>query len=113
MKNNHIQYIEMQSTDLTATKKFYADTFGWSFTDYGDGYAAFADGGVDGGFEKVDEVSVGGALVILYHSDLLAAAEAVVKNGGIISKGIFSFPGGKRFQFKDPSGNELAVWSDK
>ena len=112
MKNNHIQYIEMYATDLEVIKSFYSETFGWSFTDYGEGYTAFDDSGVFGGFEKVTEVSQGGALIILYHTDLRVAEEAIVKNGGTISKGIFSFPGGRRFHFRDPSGNELAVWSD-
>lgn len=112
MKNNHIQYIEMQSTDLGATKKFYTGAFGWSFTDYGDSYVAFSDAGMDGGFEKVDEVTQGGVLVILYHKDLTVVQEAIVANGGAISKDTFTFPGGKRFHFIDPSGNELAVWSE-
>lgn len=101
----------MQSTDLGATKKFYSGAFGWSFTDYGDAYVAISDAGVDGGFGKVEEVTQGGALVILYHEDLVVAQEAIVTNGGVISRETFSFPGGQRFHFTDPDGNELAVWS--
>ena len=101
----------MQSSDLKATKKFYTSAFHWSFIDYGEGYAAFSDSGVEGGFEKVAEVTQGGPLIILYHSDLVSAQETVIANGGVISKDVFSFPGGQRFHFTDPSGNELAVWS--
>ncbi len=113
MKNNQINFIELQATDLNAIKTFYAATFGWTFTDYGDMYCDFHQAGIHGGFAKVDKISTGGTLVVLYHNNLLVALENVKKNGGKISKEIFSFPGGKRFEFLDPSGNKLAIWSDK
>jgi len=113
MKDNHIQYIELYATDLGEIKRFYSTIFGWIFTDFGDNYTAFENSGVSGGFEKVDSVTHGGPLVILYHAKLELAKENIIKGGGIISKDIFSFPGGRRFHFTDPSGNELAVWSDK
>lgn len=112
MKNNHIQYIEIQSVDIKKTKKFYSSVFGWKFTDYGENYTAFTNSGVEGGFEKVKKVKRGGQLVVIYHKQLSLAKENVKKGGGIITKDIFSFPGGKRFHFTDPSGNELAIWSD-
>ena len=111
MIDNHIQYIELQSVDFEATKKFYAEAFEWTFTDWGDEYISFENAGTDGGFSKVDETSGGGALVILFHHDLEKALENVTKAGAVISKNIFSFPGGRRFHFLDPSGNELAIWS--
>ena len=115
MDNNQIQYIEFQATNLEKAKEFYQTTFDWTFTDYGETYTAFsnASSGVDGGFEKANKVTRSGPLVILYHSDLEKAKENVIKAGGKISRDIFSFPGGRRFQFLDPSGNELGVWSDK
>lgn len=114
MENNRINYIEFPSTDLGLTKKFYEQSFGWQFTDYGPEYAAFSDGSLDGGFYKAEEaIGNGGALVILYHTDLNYIKDQIIKAGGQLSKDIFSFPGGSRFHFLDPSGNELAVWTDK
>lgn len=112
-QNNHqIDYIEFKSNDLKQTKAFYNSVFGWTFTDYGDGYTAFSDGSIDGGFEYSDQPVVNGALIVLYHNDLVAVKDAVVNAGGRISTDIFSFPGGQRFHFLDPSGNELAIWSE-
>jgi len=111
MENNHINYIELYTHDLDKIKKFYNQAFGWKFTDYGDSYIAFAESGLEGGFELTNKPIVNGALVVLYHTNLNQCIENIKKAGGIISLDTFSFPGGKRFHFKDPSGNELAVWS--
>lgn len=111
--NNHINYLEFKAKDLEAIKAFYSETFGWTFTDYGPTYTAFSNSGLEGGFEKSDEKIVNGALVILYHDNLEGIKETVVKAKGRLSKEIFSFPGGRRFHFLDPAGNELAIWSDK
>ena len=110
--NNHINYVELKSTDLTLTKQFYTSVFDWQFTDYGPTYVAFGGAGLDGGFELTSDPIMNGALVVLYHNDLAFVFERILSAGGIISKETFEFPGGKRFHFKDPSGNELAVWSD-
>ena len=112
MKNNHINYIELKAKDLLAIKDFYSGAFGWTFTDYGPDYVAFSDSGMDGGFERSEEKIINGALVVLYHADLESAIEAVVTSKGEISRDIFTFPGGRRFHFIDPAGNELGVWSD-
>lgn len=111
MTNNHIDYIELGATDLPALKKFYSTTFGWTFTDYGPEYAEFGNAGVTGGLTTQTVPQVGGALVILYHDNLEEIQNVVEQNGGTITQPIFSFPGGRRFHFTDPSGNELAVWS--
>lgn len=111
--NNEINYIEFKAKDLKKIKTFYAEAFGWSFTDYGPDYCSFGEAGLDGGFEQSDDPIVNGALVILYHSDLEAIKTKVEDANGIIAREIFSFPGGRRFHFIDPAGNELAVWSDK
>lgn len=113
MNNSHIDYIELKARDLEAIKKFYNSSFGWVFTDYGPDYVSFSESGVFGGFEKTKKKIVNGALVVLYHDDLGNIRQSIMDNGGKISKEIFTFPGGRRFHFKDPSGNELAVWSDK
>lgn len=110
--NSHINYIEFKATDLEAIKTFYGKVFDWTFTDYGPTYVAFDNSGVQGGFEKSDEPIANGALVVIHHNDLNAILKKVKAAGGIISKNIFSFPGGKRFEFFDPSGNELAVWCE-
>lgn len=111
-RDRRIDYIELPATDLPAIKRFYVDVFGWKFTDYGPDYTSFEDGRLAGGFTKEGKVAKGGALVVMY-ADKLEALEAKVRQaGGTITKPIFSFPGGRRFHFTDPSGNELAVWSE-
>ena len=111
-QNNYINYIEFKCKDIEQTKVFYNKALGWKFTDYGENYIAFENSGVAGGFELTDAEISNGVLVILYHSDLEVIKKKVIDCGGRISVDIFSFPGGKRFQFLDPSGNELAVWSE-
>jgi len=117
MQHEHIDraidYIEFTAPDLAAIKKFYVSVFDWKFQDWGDEYVAFSDGRVDGGFARGDSATGKGALVILYSTDLEAVQQNVLEAGGMIVKDTFSFPGGRRFHFADPAGNELAVWSDK
>lgn len=109
---NRIDYIEFPATDIAATKQFYHEAFGWTFEDYGPDYSSFSDSRIAGGFTKAEAVGKG-ALIVLFAEDL-EACEAKVKSAGApIVKPIFSFPGGRRFHFSDPNGNELAVWSDK
>ncbi len=112
-QHNQIDYIEFPATDIAATKNFYTTVFGWKFTDYGPDYVSFEDGRLSGGFEKTDSVSKGGPLIVLFSSELEKTRQAVIAAGGTISKPVFAFPGGFRFHFLDPNGNELAVWSDK
>jgi len=111
--DRQIDYIEFQTTDVGAAKRFYASVFGWTFQDFGPDYASFADGRLTGGFARADAVPAGGPLVVLYAVDLAAVQDAVEQNGGTIVKPAFEFPGGRRFHFADPAGNVLAVWSDK
>ena len=107
-----IDYIEFPATDIAATKKFYGDVFGWEFEDYGPDYISFKDGRIAGGFWKAPRVSPEGALVVLYAADLEGTEAKVRAAGGKIVKPTFSFPGGRRFHFADPNGNQLAVWSE-
>lgn len=115
MHTHHtIDYVELTVRDLAAAKRFYAGAFGWSFTDYGPAYAGIR--GPDresGGLRESDEVRTTGPLVILYSDDLEASVAAVKAAGGQILVEPYAFPGGRRFHFADPSGNELAVWSPK
>ena len=108
-----IDYIEFPGADLPALKRFYQDVFGWVFTDYGPDYTSFADGRIAGGFTKETQPRPLGPLVVIYADDLAAVQQKIQSANGKIVKPIFEFPGGKRFHFTDPSGNELAVWSDK
>jgi predicted enzyme related to lactoylglutathione lyase len=111
-----IDYIEFPATDLAKTKAFYQRVFGWKFTDYGPDYASFEDGRLTGGFRSDAESpkpTREGVLVVMYAIELASAQKKVAEAGGVIVRSIFEFPGGRRFHFTDPSGNELAVWSDK
>lgn len=106
----------MPAFDLNATKIFFADTFDWQFEDYGPDYIAFSNAGLDGGFFRAEQCALtenGSALVVLYSDSLDATLEKIEASGGRVVQPIFSFPGGRRFHFIEPSGNELAVWSDK
>jgi predicted enzyme related to lactoylglutathione lyase len=109
-----IDYIELPMTDMDRAKAFYAAAFGWEFNDYGPTYAGIRKpGGEAGGFRLESEVRAGGPLVILYSADLDASLASVRAAGGEITMPPFEFPGGRRFHFHDPSGNELAVWSEQ
>ena len=111
-----INYIELPAADLAAIKQFYHKVFGWVFADYGPDYIAFANSGLDGGFYRSSSqasVANGSALVVLYSKDLALTERNIVSAGGRIVKAVFAFPGGRRFHFADPCGNELAVWSEQ
>ena len=115
--NQHekLNYVEFPSTDLRSTKSFFEAAFGWHFVDYGPEYTAFSGQGLDGGFFKADMCSrtdQGSALLVFFSDDLETTLEKVEASGGTVIKPIFSFPGGRRFHFTEPSGNEFAVWSD-
>jgi predicted enzyme related to lactoylglutathione lyase len=110
--DRRIDYVEFLVRDLARSRAFYGAAFGWTFTEYGPAYLAFNDGRLDGGFE-LGEPRPGGPLVILYATDLEAVQVQVQAAGGVIAKPIFAFPGGRRFQFTDPDGYELGVWSEK
>jgi predicted enzyme related to lactoylglutathione lyase len=113
-RHHRIDYIEFAVNDLEASKTFYATAFGWRFTDYGPDYAGIQ--GEDrevGGMYRTSELRTRGPLVILYSDNLEQSLSAVESAGGTIVLPPFDFPGGRRFHFADPSGNELAVWTEK
>jgi predicted enzyme related to lactoylglutathione lyase len=110
-----IDYIEMPSKDLAATKNFFTNLFGWSFQDYGPDYAAFDDGRMAGGFfasEETSSVEAGAPLIVFYHPELEKICSAVARLGGKIVREIFEFPGGRRFHFEAPGGGEFAIWGE-
>lgn len=115
-KHETINYLEFPAINIPATKKFFEEVFNWTFQDYGDEYTAFTEDRLEGGFyqsDKKSDTENGATLVIFYSDDLESTQNKIKKAGGRIIKPIFAFPGGQRFHFTEPSGNELAVWSDK
>lgn len=111
-----ISYVEFPSKNLSTTKAFFSQVFGWSFVDYGPDYMSFYNEGINGGFFKSDltvSSDKGSALIVFYSNHLENTQSKIEDAGGTIIKPIFSFPGGRRFHFCDPNGNEYAVWSDK
>ena len=111
-EDGKIDYVELPGGDLAQLKRFYEQAFGWRFTDYGPTYAAMSEG-LDGGFQGDAAEAPATPLVVLYAHDLEAMVAKVRAAGGVVVKPIFPFPGGRRFHFRDPSGNELAVWSER
>ena len=109
---NQIDYIEIPVSDIARTKEFYGAVFGWKFEDYGPEYTSFFDGRLGGGFHVEKLAPTHGHLLVIYAGDLTTAQQKIKSAGGVIVKDTFSFPGGRRFHFADPNGNELAVWSE-
>ncbi len=106
-----IDYVEFLCSDMKVVEEFYRSVFGWTFQHWGDEYMSFNDGRMNGGF-RAGQPARGTTLVILYALELERTEAAVREAGGTITQPVFSFPGGRRFHFTDPAGNELAVWSD-
>ena len=114
-ENERINYLEFPARDIDVAKNFFSSVFGWTFVDYSPEYTAFSNAGLDGGFYSSDltvSTEKGSALVVFYSDDLEHTQSKIVNAGGNIVKPIFTFPGGRRFHFSDPNGNEYAVWSD-
>ena len=110
-----MNYVEFPAKDIGATKAFFSTVFGWEFVDYGPDYAAFSNEGLDGGFFRSDlsmSAKQGSALIVFYSNELEQTQAKIEQAGGVILQSIFAFPGGRRFHFADPSGNEYAVWSE-
>ncbi len=104
-----LNYVELPASDLKASRSFYEQAFGWRMSEFGPSYAATTTGDTDLGLDGDRAEQPKAPLPVVEVSDLEAAREAVQRAGGIIVRPIFSFPGGRRFQFRDPAGNELAV----
>jgi predicted enzyme related to lactoylglutathione lyase len=116
MMDEKINYVEFPAKNIEKAKRFFTTVFDWQFTDYGPEYTAFTNAGIDGGFFRsslTTSTDKGSALIVFYSKDLEAIQTRITDAGGSIVKKTFSFPGGRRFHFADPNGNEYAVWSDR
>ncbi len=113
-KHEKLNYVEFAARDLAATRTFFTAVFGWEFEEFGPDYCAFSEQGLDGGFYRSElnsSTQNGSALLVFYSDDLESTRAKIEAAGGRIEKPIFDFPGGRRFHFSEPSGNEFAVWS--
>ena len=111
--DRRVDYVEFGATDLERTRRFYERVFGWKFEDYGPGYSSFQDGRLSGGFSRDAPVRRANPLVVIYAVRLEEIEQKIRSEGGKIVRETYEFPGGRRFHFADPSGNELAVWTDR
>ena len=109
---NRIDYVEIPVTDLKKTRVFFEALFGWSFQEWGDEYLSFSDGRLDGGIRLAAEAPRSGVLLVFFSKDLERDVERVKELGATITQEIFSFPGGRRFHFRDPAGTEFAIWGE-
>ena len=112
---DQINYLELPSLNPQASKEFFSQLFGWRFEDYGPDYMAFFDAGIEGGFYRSAMVATpaqGGTLVVLKSANLAQSLAEVTATGALIVKPIFEFPGGHRFEFIEPGGNQLAIWAE-
>lgn len=115
-QHEKINYVEFPAKDLAKAKQFFTDVFGWTFTDYGPEYTAFSNAGLEGGFfqsEQSCSAKQGSALIVIYSQNLAETQQKIENAGGSVVKEVFEFPGGCRFHFADPNGNEFGVWSDR
>ena len=108
-----MDYVEFSVSDIARTKAFYTAVFGWEFTDYGPAYTSFLDNGLGGGFTTGRPPRPGGPLMVFHVNDLEATLERAKSADAPITKPIFSFPGGRRFEFKDPDGYDIAAWKQE
>ena len=106
---SRICFVELPVSNLVSTRSFYADAFGLAFSDFGPSYSCTLTADVDLGLQADASEATSAPLTVLAVEDLEASLDAVRKAGGVITKPIFAFPGGRRFHFRDPSGNELAA----
>lgn len=111
-----IDYIEIPSQDIARSREFFSALLGWAFTDYGPDYTSFEDGRIAGGFFQSEQVSLtaqGAALPVIYTEALEQMRDEALRLGATITRDIFDFPGGRRFQFTEPGDSEFAIWSDR
>jgi predicted enzyme related to lactoylglutathione lyase len=111
-QDRRVDYVEFGATDIERTRRFYERVFGWRFEDYGPDYASFQDGRLSGGFTRDAPVRPANPLVVIYATRLEEVEVKIRSEGGQVVRPTYEFPGGRRFHFTDPSGNELAVWTD-
>ncbi len=112
---NTINYIELPAQNAAAvatSRRFYHEAFGWTWKEWSDEYADTHSSGVNSGLNGTTHHRSATPLVVLYVSNLEEARAKVIAAGGTITDDIFDFPGGRRFHFRDPAGNELGAWSE-
>ena len=107
-----LNYVELPVSDIEAARGFYEAAFGWTMTAFGPTYAATLTGDTDVGLQADAGEATKAPLPVIEVEDLEETLAAVERAGGTVVRPIFAFPGGRRFHFRDPAGNELAVWSD-
>jgi uncharacterized protein len=110
--HNQIDLIEFpvkSVAELKQTKEFFTHVFGWQYTDWGEDYSDTAESGTSSGVNGDGTSSM--PLTVIYSDDLEKTKELIVQNGGKVIVDTYTFPGGRRFHFTEPNGNELAVWS--
>ena len=102
-------YLELPVADAGRAKAFYTAAFGWTFTDFGPTYASTLDGASDVGLQADAPERTAAVLPVFTVDDLKATLAAVEAAGGVVTRPIFAFPGGRRFHFRDPDGHEFAA----
>lgn len=107
-----IDYVEFPSSDRAATSAFFSAAFGWGTTSYGPDYDGLTGAGIDGGVDQ-GAGKVAATMAIVRTDDLDDAEKRVIAAGGVITRAPFDFPGGRRFHFREPGGNEVAVWTTR
>jgi predicted enzyme related to lactoylglutathione lyase len=111
--NNHIDLIELPASspeEVKAVATFMSDVFGWQFKEWGSEYSDTQDSGVAVGVNGTTTKEQAAPLAVIYTEDLEATKDKIVTAGGKITHDISDFPGGRRFAFTDPAGNQLAAW---
>lgn len=104
-----LSYFELPATDLGASKAFYEKAFGWPMTAYGPSYAATSGQGTNLGLQADPTEAPAAPLAVIMVDNLETALAEVLAAGGTLTVPTFPFPGGRRFQVRDPGGNEIAV----
>ena len=104
-----LNYVELPVPETGPAKAFYERVFGWEMSDFGPTYAATTSGDTDIGLQAEPEEATRAPLPVIEVDDLEATLAAVQDAGGAVVRPIFSFPGGRRFHFVDPGGNEMAA----
>lgn len=107
--SDKIDYIEFPSDDRAATSAFFQAAFGWGIVSYGPDYDGIADAGIDGGIDQADQ-RVSATMAIIRTGDLDDAEGRIIAAGGVVTRAQYDFPGGRRFHFREPGGNEMAVY---
>lgn len=110
---DHIEFRASSAEDLRRARDFHTSVFGWNYRMWGGEYCDTSDSGISSGINGSPEDTTTAPLPVIYTDDLAAAVDRVKNAGGTVTREVFSFPGGRRFHFRDPAGNDLAVWSDR